>query len=180
MSTHIPTPTLALFVPLQPKSSALGDFLKAGRSLAVEEEGTLQWLALKYKGADTYAIFDTFPDAASRNAHMTGKIPDALMATAESLITQAPDMVEGQASILASKVHTPESGTLKCGLFVKINDTSDELKQFLIVRILPFLFVWTVFSVFLLERPPPRPRGGFHSIVVCRRVRRTPCHRRFL
>ncbi|KAF9022545.1 hypothetical protein BDZ89DRAFT_1137283 [Hymenopellis radicata] len=124
------TPAYALFLPLHPKSPELGTFLQAGRALAVEEPDTLQWFALKYKAADTYAIFDTFPTTSARVAHTSGKIPEALMARADELITQPPDLAGAEATVLASKVQA--FGSLKCGLYVKIKDTGEDLKQFLI------------------------------------------------
>ena len=52
-------------------------------------------------GPAKFGIFDTFPDDAGRQAHLTGPIAKALMAKADELLAKPPqiEMLE----ILASK-----------------------------------------------------------------------------
>jgi quinol monooxygenase YgiN len=71
------------------KEKEVEDFLKAAEPLAKAEPGTIRWYSFK-TGPDTFGIFDTFADEASRNAHLTGEIAKALMANAEVLFAVPP------------------------------------------------------------------------------------------
>jgi len=53
------------------------------------EPETATWYALKF-GPATFGIFDTFMDEHGRQAHLTGKIAEALMANAADLLTEMP------------------------------------------------------------------------------------------
>ena len=59
-------------------------FLQSAVPLAEEEQGTITWYALRM-GPSTFGIFDTFNDEADRQAHLSGKVAAALMATASDL-----------------------------------------------------------------------------------------------
>ncbi|KAI0042986.1 hypothetical protein FA95DRAFT_1459600, partial [Auriscalpium vulgare] len=76
------------------------------------EPGTLQWFAYKIDGKESYGIFDTFSNAAGRNAHADGEIPKALAANADTLLGAAPQM--GLVDILGHKV-TPSATGLTVG-----------------------------------------------------------------
>jgi quinol monooxygenase YgiN len=76
------------------------DFLKAAQPIAKAEPGTIRWYSFK-TGPDTFGIFDTFADEASREAHLTGEIAKALMARSEELFA-VPPRIE-KLEILASK-----------------------------------------------------------------------------
>jgi quinol monooxygenase YgiN len=39
-----------------------------------------------------FAIFDVFPDDSGRQAHLTGRVAEALMAQAEELFAEPPDI----------------------------------------------------------------------------------------
>ncbi|KAL5500978.1 hypothetical protein ACEPAH_9365 [Sanghuangporus vaninii] len=110
-------PSAGLFVPLPAndgQASAVADFLRVGHSLLKDEPLTLQWYALRYESSTpTFAIFDTFAEEEGRAAHLTGKIAEALVANAPSLIAGAPQI--NKAKILASKVQKAE---VKFGLRV--------------------------------------------------------------
>lgn len=85
---------LALFVRLEAKTGKekeVEDFLKSALPLVQQEPGTLSWYALKF-GPTTFGIFDTFGDDGGRQAHLSGKVAEALMA-------KAPDLFEGSPSI---------------------------------------------------------------------------------
>ncbi|HEX4005323.1 MAG TPA: antibiotic biosynthesis monooxygenase [Acidobacteriaceae bacterium] len=82
------------------KEKEVEDFLKAAQPLALRETGTTSWFAVKL-GPAQFAIFDTFPDAAGRDAHLTGEIARALFAKAEELFSEPPRVEQG--AILASK-----------------------------------------------------------------------------
>jgi hypothetical protein len=52
-------------------------FLKSAQPLALNENGTLKWYAIKI-GPGRFGIFDTFANEADRNAHLSGEIAKAL------------------------------------------------------------------------------------------------------
>ena len=60
----------ALFVRLEAKpgkEQEVADFLKSGLSLVQQEPNTISWFGIRL-GPSTFAIFDTFPDEAGRQA----------------------------------------------------------------------------------------------------------------
>jgi quinol monooxygenase YgiN len=82
---------LALLEAKAGKGEQLAAFLKAGRDLAVAEEGTVTWYAFKI--SDTrYGIFDTFATDDARTAHLNGQIPAALGEVAADLLASDPDI----------------------------------------------------------------------------------------
>jgi quinol monooxygenase YgiN len=88
------TMKLGLLVRLEAKpdkGEALGEFLKAGRELALAEEKTVTWYAFKIDETH-YGIFDTFESAEGRQAHIDGEIPKALGRVADDLLASAPDI----------------------------------------------------------------------------------------
>lgn len=91
---------LALLHAKPGKEDELEKFLKSAQPLAVEEQGTTTWYAVKL-GPGRFGIFDTFRNEDGRNAHLSGPIAKALMAKADDLLSQGPqlEMLE----ILASK-----------------------------------------------------------------------------
>ena len=68
---------LALLEAKAGKGEQLAAFLKAGRELAVAEEGTVTWYAFKLNDT-SYGIFDTFETEDARQAHINGQIPKPL------------------------------------------------------------------------------------------------------
>lgn len=82
------------------KEKDVEEFLKSAQPLALRETGTTTWFAVRL-GPAQFAIFDTFPDAAGRDAHLGGEIARALFARAEELFSEPP-RVE-QCAVLASK-----------------------------------------------------------------------------
>ena len=82
------------------KGDALAAFLKAGRDLAVAEEGTVTWYAFKISDT-SYGIFDTFATDDARTAHINGQIPAALAEVSADLLAREPDIQP--ASLLAVK-----------------------------------------------------------------------------
>ncbi len=53
-----------------------------------QEPGTKEWFALKI-GEGKYGIFDTFDDETGRDAHLNGKVAEALKAKASELFSTA-------------------------------------------------------------------------------------------
>ena len=82
---------LALLEARAGKGDELAAFLKAGRDLAVAEEGTVTWYAFKISDT-SYGIFDTFATSDARTAHINGQIPAALAEVSADLLARAPDI----------------------------------------------------------------------------------------
>ena|SRR3954451_5663943 len=83
---------VALFVRLEAKPGKEADvesFLRSGLSIVQEEPGTTTWFALRF-GPSTFGIFDAFPDESGRQAHLAGRVAEALMAKAPDLLAQPP------------------------------------------------------------------------------------------
>jgi hypothetical protein len=66
----------------------------------LEEEGTIDWYAIKF-GARDFAILDTFGSEKDRLAHLAGKVGRALIAKTPTLLHGMPKIEH--AEILASK-----------------------------------------------------------------------------
>jgi quinol monooxygenase YgiN len=95
---------LALFVRLEAKPGKeleVAEFLRAGLALVNEEPATRVWFGLRL-GPSTFGIFDAFPDEQGRQAHLAGKVADALMAKAGELFVQPPSIEK--VDILAAKL----------------------------------------------------------------------------
>jgi quinol monooxygenase YgiN len=96
--------TVALLVRLEAKPGKEADvenFLRGGLPIVQAEPATTTWYALKL-GPSTFGIFDTFPDNAGRQAHLSGRVAAALMAQASELFAQPPTIE--QVDILAAKL----------------------------------------------------------------------------
>jgi quinol monooxygenase YgiN len=97
-------PTVGLLVTLQAKpgqESAVESFLNSGRALVDDEPATTAWFAIRL-GPSTYGIFDVFPDDAGRDAHLSGRVAEALMAQAPDLFSEGPKIEK--IDVLASKL----------------------------------------------------------------------------
>ena len=66
-------------------------FLKSAQPLAINENGTLKWYAIKI-GPGKFGIFDTFANEEGRNAHLSGDIAKALGARANELFAIPPQI----------------------------------------------------------------------------------------
>ena len=96
--------TKALYVPLKPKpgkENDLKEFLGNGLGLAQEEPETVTWYAFEQSDG-TMAIFDTFEGDEGRQAHLDGKVAEALMANADELLAEPPEI--HHVDVLAAKV----------------------------------------------------------------------------
>lgn len=82
------------------KESEVAEFLRSAVPLVEAEPATTTWYALRL-GPGTFGIFDTFPDAAGRQAHLAGRVAAALGARAAELLS-TPPVIE-QVDILAQK-----------------------------------------------------------------------------
>ena len=82
---------LALLEAKAGKEQELAAFLESAQPLAVQEQQTVAWYALKLSPA-RYAIFDTFEDEGGRGAHLSGDIAKALFAKADELLARPPQV----------------------------------------------------------------------------------------
>jgi len=80
---------LAMLVAKPGKEEELGSFLASALPLAEAEPDTTAWFAIKIDDS-TFGIFDVFPDADGRQAHLNGPIAAALMAKADELLASPP------------------------------------------------------------------------------------------
>ena len=71
------------------KEAEVAAFLKSGLDIVNKEQGTATWYAFQINES-TFGIFDTFKTEAGRNAHLSGKVAEALMAKASDLLSVAP------------------------------------------------------------------------------------------
>jgi quinol monooxygenase YgiN len=83
------------------QAAALQAFLTDAVALANEEAQTLVWFAVKL-GPTTFAVFDAFADEAGRQAHVDGRIADALKAHGPELLAARPVMERTE--VLAAKL----------------------------------------------------------------------------
>lgn len=93
---------LALFARLEAKAGKekeVEDLLRSALAIVQEERGTTTWYAFRI-GPSTFGIFDAFPDESARQAHLTGRVVDALNANA-ALFAKPPQI--DKLDILASK-----------------------------------------------------------------------------
>jgi quinol monooxygenase YgiN len=83
------------------KEAEVAGFLEGGLSLVEEEPATVAWFAIRL-GPSEFGIFDAFPDDAGRQAHLAGRVAEALMAQAPELLEQPP-MIE-PVDVIAAKL----------------------------------------------------------------------------
>ena len=95
---------VALFVRLEAKAGKEGQveqFLRGGLPLVEAEPATTAWFGIRL-GPSTFGIFDAFPDEAGRQAHLSGKVAEALMAKAGDLLAKPPSIEK--VDVLAAKL----------------------------------------------------------------------------
>ncbi len=93
----------ALFVRLKVKAgkeAEVEEFLNGGLALVQEEPLTTDWYAIKFDDS-TFGIFDAFDGEEGRDAHLNGKVAEALMAKASELLAEAPKIEK--VDVLAAK-----------------------------------------------------------------------------
>ena len=73
------------------KEEELASFLLGAQGLVADEPGTIAWFAVRFD-EQTFAVFDAFDDEAGRQAHLTGRVAEALGA-------RAADLLEGPLNI---------------------------------------------------------------------------------
>jgi quinol monooxygenase YgiN len=83
---------VGLFARLQAKpgkEAEVARLLTSALRLAQEERETEVWYALQF-GPATFGIFDAFAGDSGREAHLKGRIAEALMAKAPELLVEPP------------------------------------------------------------------------------------------
>ena len=85
------------------KEDAVDQFLRSALPLVEAEPGTVAWYAVRHPGTSTFGIFDTFRDEAGRQAHVSGKVAEALFAKAPELFSEPPEIQ--QLNIVAHAKH---------------------------------------------------------------------------
>ena len=96
--------TKALLVRLEAKPGREADvraFLEGGLAIVNDEPATTAWFAIQM-GPSTFGIFDAFPDEAGRQAHLSGRVAAALMASADDLLSEPPSI--DPVDVLAAKL----------------------------------------------------------------------------
>ena len=94
--------TVGLLVRIEAKpgrETEVESFLQQGLSLVQEEPDTVRWFALRL-GPSTFGIFDAFAADSGRQAHLSGKVAEALGANAGELF-DAPTIE--QVDVIAEK-----------------------------------------------------------------------------
>jgi quinol monooxygenase YgiN len=82
------------------KAEATAKLLAGALPLAQDEAGTVAWYAAR-TSPTTFWIFDTFGNEEDREAHLNGEIAKALMANADELLAEPPQIMP--ADVLAQK-----------------------------------------------------------------------------
>lgn len=99
--TEVQTALLVMLEAKPGKEAEVADFLRSALPLVNAEPDTVAWFGIQL-GPSTFGIFDAFPDAAGRQAHLSGKVAAALMGQAPDLFSSAPSITE--VDVLASKL----------------------------------------------------------------------------
>src|SRR6266568_4474227 len=82
------------------KEDEVAAFLEGALPLVQEEPDTVTWYAIRIGPAE-FGIFDTFEGDSGRQAHLSGKVAEALMAKSSELFVRPPDIQP--IDVLASK-----------------------------------------------------------------------------
>ena len=83
------------------KEAEVEAFLKSGLALVNEEPSTVTWYAIRFN-ENTFGIFDSFESDEGRDAHLAGRVAEALMAKAGELLAEPPSI--DKVDILAAKL----------------------------------------------------------------------------
>jgi hypothetical protein len=71
------------------KEDDVAQFLADAESLVLNEPDTLAWFAFRL-GARTFRIFDAFETEAGRQAHLQGRVREAIEARGDELFASVP------------------------------------------------------------------------------------------
>jgi quinol monooxygenase YgiN len=82
------------------RAEDVASLLTGALPLAQAEAGTVNWYAAR-TSPTTFWIFDTFGDEEARQAHINGEIASALVASADELLAEPPEILA--ADVLGAK-----------------------------------------------------------------------------
>jgi quinol monooxygenase YgiN len=88
------------------KEAELEAFLNSGLPIVNNEPLTITWYAVKFNDS-TFRIFDTFEGEEGLDAHLNGKVAEALMAKASELLAEPPEI--NKVDVLAAKLATEKA-----------------------------------------------------------------------
>lgn len=97
----ITTGLLVRLVAQPGKEEDVAAFLASALPLVEAEPATVAWFAVRLSSGE-FGIFDVFPDAAGRAAHLAGAVAAALGEHAGELLSEPPEIVE--LDVLAHKL----------------------------------------------------------------------------
>lgn len=69
------------------KEKDVENFLQQGLGLVEQEPATVRWFAIRF-GPSSFGIYDAFPDDSGRQAHLSGKVAQALKENTGTLFEQ--------------------------------------------------------------------------------------------
>jgi quinol monooxygenase YgiN len=95
---------VALFVEIKAKpgkEDIVAAFLASAQALVLQEPATTAWFAVRFD-TYTFGIFDAFGDEAGREAHLNGRVAEALLGRVDELLTDPPSI--RRADVLADKL----------------------------------------------------------------------------
>jgi quinol monooxygenase YgiN len=114
------------------KDEAVEDFLRSALPLVRREAGTTAWFGIRFRRSE-YGIFDTFPDEASRSAHLDGPVAKALFEHSQELFAKPPEI--HRLDVLADKLpDSPPNEPDRKGFWLRLNPKAGketQLEQFL-------------------------------------------------
>jgi quinol monooxygenase YgiN len=87
MARDVSVALLVRFEAVAGKEQEVVEFLRQGLSLVQQEPDTVRWFGIRF-GPSSFGIFDAFPDESGRNAHLGGKVAQALQESIGTLIQQ--------------------------------------------------------------------------------------------
>jgi quinol monooxygenase YgiN len=91
---------LVQFEALPGKEDEVERFLAGALPMVEDEPATAAWFAIRL-GPSTFGIFDVFPDESGRDAHLSGRVAEALLGSVSTLIEQ-PNIE--RVDVIASKL----------------------------------------------------------------------------
>jgi quinol monooxygenase YgiN len=91
---------LVQFEALPGKEDDVERFLAGALPMVEDEPATAAWFAIRL-GPSTFGIFDVFPDESGRDAHLSGRVAEALLGSVSTLIEQ-PNIE--RVDVIASKL----------------------------------------------------------------------------
>jgi quinol monooxygenase YgiN len=86
--------SVGLLVTLEARSGRereLADFLRSARDFVVAEPDTSTWYAFRIS-AKQFGIYDTFPGEEGRQAHLAGRVAEALGTKSDELLASPPEI----------------------------------------------------------------------------------------